>query len=215
MKKLLWILFGALCILFSLYPIKYILAEKPILLLTTKPKELLATYSYTVAFYFHIVFGAIALLIGWLQFIKSIRLRYGYLHRLIGKCYLISVLLSGIPGFYIALYASGGWSPKLGFSVGAVLWVLLAVLSYTAIKNGRVKAHRNYMMYNYAGTFGAVTLRLWLPVLILIFGKFITAYQIVAWLSWLPNMLVVYFMIRKLESRSATQKSSRASHLVK
>lgn len=194
---LLWVLFGSLSVAISFYPFKYLLADKPILLLLSKSTALISNNFYMICFYLHIIFGGIALLIGWVQFSKKLQRRYTALHRWIGKVYMLSVLISGIPGFYIALHASGGLSPKLGFAIGAVLWVTLTVLGYTSIRNGNVELHKKIMTYNYAGTFGAVTLRLWLPILIMIFGEFVLAYQVVAWLSWLPNMLVVYFMFEK------------------
>lgn len=201
MKKvisvLLWVLFGSLSVAISFYPLKYLLADKPILLLLSKSAALISSNFYMICFNLHIIFGGIALLIGWVQFSKKLQRKYTGLHRWIGKVYMLSVLISGIPGFYIALHASGGLSPKLGFSIGAVLWVALTIWGYTSIRKGNVELHKKIMTYNYAGTFGAVTLRLWLPILILIFGKFTTAYQVVAWLSWLPNMLVVYLMFER------------------
>ncbi|MFD2568153.1 DUF2306 domain-containing protein [Pseudotenacibaculum haliotis] len=205
-KIILWILFGSLSIFFSFHPVKYFLADKPILLLLSKPVTLLSSNFYMICFYLHIVFGGIALLIGWIQFSEKFRRKYMNIHRLIGKIYITSVLISGIPGFYIALHATGGLSPKLGFGIGAILWVVLAVLGYTTIRKGNVAAHKKYMMYNYAGTFGAVTLRLWLPLLIMVFGGFIAAYQIVAWLSWVPNMIVVYFILKTKEERKTIYK---------
>jgi len=206
MKKLvsiiLWVLFGGFSILISFYPLTYLLAEKPILLLLSKSAELISSNFYMICFYLHIIFGGIALLIGWLQFSKKLQRGYTKLHRWIGKIYILSVFISGIPGFYIALYASGGLSPKLGFSIGAILWITLTTLGYLTIRKGNVDAHKKFMTYSYAGTFGAVTLRLWLPLLIVIFGKFVIAYQIVAWLSWLPNMAVVYFMLEKQKNLS-------------
>jgi uncharacterized membrane protein len=201
MKKALiitkWGLFAGLSILVSFYPIAYLVADKPIALLLSKTAELLSSNFYMICFYLHIIFGGIALMIGWIQFSKKIRNKHLNFHRWIGKIYLLSVIISGIPGFYIALHASAGLSPKLGFGIGAVLWVTLAILGYTSIRRGNVEAHKKFMMYNYAGTFGAVTLRIWLPLLILIFGNFQEAYQVVAWLSWLPNIIVVYFLLRK------------------
>lgn len=197
MKKIAWFLFAGLSILVSFYPIAYLVADKPIALLLSKSAALLSNNFYMICFYLHIIFGGIALLIGWIQFSKKLRLKYLNLHRIIGKIYVIAVLISGIPGFYIALHASGGLSPKLGFSIGAVLWVVLTTLAFTTIRKGNVEAHRQLMLYSYAGTFGAVTLRIWLPLLILILGGFTPAYKIVAWLSWIPNMIVVYFMIQK------------------
>ena len=197
MKKLLWILFATLSILFSFYPIKYLLADKPIALLLSKSEELLSSNLYNISFYAHILFGGIALLIGWIQFSKKMRSKFMKLHKMIGKIYVLSVLISGPFGFYIALFASGGLSPKLGFSIGAVLWTIFTYLGFSAIRKGNIVKHQQMMMYSYAGTFGAVTLRLWLPLLIALLGSFREAYQIVAWLSWVPNLLVIYFFINK------------------
>ena len=54
------------------------------------------------------------------------------------------------------------------------------------------------MIYSYALSFSAVTLRIWLPLLISQFNDFIIAYQIVAWLSWIPNLIVAHLMANKL-----------------
>ena len=197
MKKIAWILFGGLCMFFSYYPVTYFLADEPIALLSSKSVELLQSSLYKISFYAHISFGGIALLVGWVQFSKKLRSKYLNLHKIIGKIYVASVLISGPFGFYIALFASGGLSPKLGFSIGAVLWTLLTFFGYSTIRKGNINVHRKLMMYSYAGTFGAVTLRLWLPILLLITGSFATAYGIVAWLSWLPNMMVVYLILHK------------------
>ncbi len=197
MKKLTWIIFGGLCVVFSFYPLKYLLADKPVSLLLSKSVELLSSSLYNITFYSHITFGGIALLVGWLQFSKELRKKYVAFHRLIGKVYVVSVLASGIPGFYIALHASGGLSPQLGFSLGAMLWVFFTYQGFATIRRGNVHAHRQFMMYSYAGTFGAVTLRLWLPILVSIFGEFLLAYQVVAWLSWIPNLFIAYLVINK------------------
>ena len=53
------------------------------------------------------------------------------------------------------------------------------------------------MIYSYAACFAAVTLRIWLPLLIVSLGDFITAYRIVAWLCWVPNLMVAYFLVDK------------------
>tara|TARA_R110001592_G_scaffold38401_1_gene126610 strand:- start:5748 stop:6386 length:639 start_codon:yes stop_codon:yes gene_type:complete len=198
----LWVLFGSLSVLVSFYPISYFLADKPIALLLSKTAELLSNHFYMVCFYLHISFGGIALLIGWLQFSKKLRTTYLNLHRWIGKIYVLSVLISGIPGFYIAMHASGGLSPKLGFSIGAVVWVVTTIVGFTTIRKGNVKAHKQLMMYSYAGTFGAVTLRIWLPLLIVLLGSFNEAYQIVAWLSWVPNIIITYFFIQSINNKT-------------
>ena len=194
---LFWMVFGALSVFFSFHPLNYLLADQPIMLLLSKSAALIESNFYMICFYLHIIFGGVALLIGWLQFLKKLQQDYRAIHRWIGKIYILSVIISGIPGFYIAFHASGGLSPKLGFSIGAVLWVVLTTFGFLTAKRGQIALHQKLMTYSYAGTFGAVTLRLWLPFLISVFGGFTPAYQVVAWLSWLPNMLIVYLMFER------------------
>jgi hypothetical protein len=43
-----------------------------------------------------------------------------------------------------------------------------------------------------------VTLRLWLPILIVAYGgEFLPAYRWVAWLAWVPNLALAEWMIRR------------------
>ncbi len=71
---------------------------------------------WNISFYTHIYLGGIALLIGWTQFIKQLRVKKIGLHRRIGKIYILSVILSGIAGLYISFYATGGIVAKSGFA---------------------------------------------------------------------------------------------------
>jgi hypothetical protein len=51
------------------------------------------------------------------------------------------------------------------------------------------------MIRNFALTFAAVTLRLWLPASVVSGVPFGIAYAIVAWLCWLPNLAVAEWML--------------------
>ena len=53
------------------------------------------------------------------------------------------------------------------------------------------------MLRSYALVFAAVTLRIELPLLTMGFGDFTPAYQVVAWLSWVPNALWAEWYIRR------------------
>jgi len=61
------------------------------------------------------------------------------------------------------------------------------------------------MIRNYAPTFAAVTLRVYLPLLIEFGfnGDFIPAYQLVSWLRWVPNIIVAQLIISKLKRKPA------------
>ena len=195
MKKVSWIIIGISSTLIGLYPMIYFLIDRKFGLLSSKSTELLNDSLWNIAFYGHIVLGGLALLIGWLQFSQKLRRKKVHLHRTIGKIYMISVLISGISGLYIAYHATGGIISILGFASLGIVWLSTTTFAYDAIKKGNIELHEKLMIYSYAACFGAVTLRIWLPLLTDLLGGFIVAYRIVAWLAWVPNIIVAYFII--------------------
>jgi len=58
-------------------------------------------------------------------------------------------------------------------------------------------------------TFAAVTLRLWLPALQAASGSFVEAYRTVAWLCWVPNVIVAEFIIHARASGYQTDGTVR------
>ena len=198
-----WWAFASLCILVGLYPVIYFLIDRHFGLLSSKTQELLANQIWNIGFYGHIVLGGLALLIGWTQFSAKLRRKNIQLHRNLGKVYIIAVLISGICGVYIAQYATGGISNVIGFSMSGLVWLSTTFLAYSSIKKGNLKAHQNFMTYSYAVCFSAVTLRIWLPLLQALTNDFITAYHIVGWLSWVPNLVVAYFINQKRNGKGA------------
>ncbi|MFC4219872.1 DUF2306 domain-containing protein [Flagellimonas marina] len=207
MKKIIhkttWWIFASLCILVGLYPAIYFLIDRHFGLLSSKTQELLADQLWNIGFYGHIVLGGIALLIGWMQFSSKLRRKRIRLHRTVGKIYVVTVLISGVCGIYIAQFANGGITNVIGFSLSGLVWLATTLLAYNAIRNGNIKAHQNFMIYSYAVCFSAVTLRIWLPLLMAITGDFILAYLIVGWLSWVPNLAVAYFIIKRQQRKEA------------
>ncbi|MEQ9187843.1 MAG: DUF2306 domain-containing protein [Cryomorphaceae bacterium] len=200
MKRFFWILLGISSTLIGFYPILYFLIDRNFGLLASKSSELLADVLWNAAFYGHIVLGGLALCIGWIQFSAKLRNEHLRLHRRIGKTYVTSVLISGFCGVYIAHFATGGYVSIVGFTCLGIIWLATTLLAYRAVLKGKIKLHQEWMIYSYAVCFAAVTLRVWLPLLTEMFGAFLPAYRIVAWLSWVPNLIVAYVIIRKNKS---------------
>ncbi|MBD0778127.1 DUF2306 domain-containing protein [Maribacter sp. ANRC-HE7] len=192
-----WGVFVVMAVSIGLYPILYFVIGRDFGLLPAKGEQLLNNTFWNIGFYGHIVFGGVALLIGWIQFSEKIRNTYMRLHRSIGKLYVVSVLVSGVCAGYISLYATGGWISTLGFMGLAIIWVLTTVNAYRAVRNKDMELHKGLMIYSYAATFAAVTLRIWLPLLHFVFDDYVVAYRLVAWLCWVPNMVFAYLWIRR------------------
>jgi len=196
-KKLGFIIFVAFCIIIGLYPLLYFLFDTKFGILNTKSDLLLNNDIWNICFYTHISLGGLALLIGWTQFIEKLRKNNKNLHRNLGTVYLISVMFSGFSGLYISYFATGGIISTIGFSCLAIIWLYTTMRAFLEIKNGSKRKHQKFMTYSFAACFAAVTLRIWLPVLTGFINDFEVAYQIVAWLCWVPNILVAHYMIKQ------------------
>jgi hypothetical protein len=164
--------------------------------LLTKQSVLHVT-AWRWAFYLHISTSVLVLLTGGLQFVKHIQEHYPAAHRLLGKVYVFTLLVISAPsGLIMALYANGGIWAKVSFVLISVLWWSFTLKGLIAIRGQNILLHKIHMMRSYALTLSAITLRLYvlfLPAFTNLHGK--DMYVLVAWLSWVPNLLVAEFLI--------------------
>lgn len=145
---------------------------------------------------FHVLGSGVALTIGGFQFLPWLRARHLALHRWLGRTYLVAVLIGGIGGLVIAGQADGGLTGRVGFSLLAVVWLVSGWQAYTAVRSGDTAAHRVWMIRNFALTFAAVTLRAYLGIFTGAMGiPFAGFYPLVAWLCWVPNLVVAEWLI--------------------
>jgi hypothetical protein len=200
-NKISRVVLAVLATFIGLYPLFYFF-QSNFGLLGNKDSAVLASAVWSSAFYMHISTGGLALLFGWVQFNERIRISVPAMHRNLGKLYMLLALCSSLSGAYLALHANGGIIAATGFLCLAIVWFTSTFLGYTSIVKGRVTQHQKFMIFSYASCFAAVTLRLWLPLLIVIYGDFIKAYVLVAWLCWLPNMFVAYMLTRNMNKSS-------------
>jgi len=139
----------------------------------------------------HAAAAALALLLGPFQFLNRLRAARPRLHRTLGYLYLVpGVAVGGLTGLLLARHSFGGLVSHLGFGLLAVLWLFTGVMAVIAAKARRFADHRTWMVRNFALTFAAVTLRLYLPLGFLSGLRFEDFYPAVAWLCWVPNLLV-------------------------
>jgi hypothetical protein len=143
----------------------------------------------------HIVTSAVALTAGALQFSARVRATAIESHRWVGRLYVTGVLLGGISGLVLATRAQGGLPAQVGFAILAVLWLGTTLMGLARILSGRVADHRPWMIRSYALVLAAVTLRIYLPLSVVAGIPFESAYPSVAWLCWVPNLIVAEWLI--------------------
>lgn len=202
MKKVLKILMSGLAFLVGLYPIIYFITNEKIGLLSGKNEAILSNIIWNASFYTHISLGGIALLIGWTQFYKKLRNKNLKLHRSIGKIYVLMVLFSAIAGIYLGFYANTTVAGA-GFIGLGIVWFVSTFKAYVTIRQGDALAHQKMMIISYATCFAAVTFRLWLVGLNMVLSGLI-AYSITAWLCWVPNVLIAYWINRQMDAKRVT-----------
>lgn len=143
----------------------------------------------------HLAGGLVAIVLGALQVNSRLRKRYLSGHRWIGRVYVIAVAVGGTAGLILALNSYGGLVTHFGFGLMAVCWLASTGIAYRHIRNGDINAHRAWMLRSYALTLAAVTLRVYLPLSQIAGIEFSEAYPAIAWLCWVPNLLVVEWFI--------------------
>jgi len=103
----------------------------------------------------HALAGTFALLAGPIQFWPQFRERHLQLHRVLGRLYLVSVIVGSVTG--IALAAGRPGLP--GTSMQAAAWIVCTIAAVVAARNRQIVQHRRWMARSYAVTFTFVSSR--------------------------------------------------------
>jgi uncharacterized membrane protein len=163
---------------------------------TVEPAMRAGFAAHATAVYLHAFAASVALLLGPLQFSARFRRDHARIHRWLGRVYLsFGVLVGGVSALYLAQFAYGGPAARIGFGTLGLAWLYTGLRAFLAIRSGAVADHRRWMTRNFALTFAAVMLRLYVPAAVLAGAEFEQAYAIIAWLCWMPNLLVAEWLL--------------------
>lgn len=147
--------------------------------------------------YIHIAGAVVALVLGSLQFLPALRRGSIPPHRWIGRVYVAGCLVGGAAGLILAPGSYAGPIASLGFGSLAVLWITMTLLGWRAAMQGRFADHRRWMIRSWALTLAAVTLRLYLPLVMVLDLPFLPWYRAISFLAWVPNLVAAEFWLRR------------------
>jgi uncharacterized membrane protein len=166
--------------------------------LKIKQTEVATHPEYIYLFYTHVYTSIFVLLFGFIQFFKFKTAAGRKLHRFAGYNYIVLLLGFAAPGgLYMGWHANGGLGAKISFIMLSLLWGYATLQAFLKIKKGQVAAHRNWMLRSFALTLSAVTLRVWKVVIVFLFHPPpMDVYKIIAWLGWVPNLIIAEILIR-------------------
>jgi uncharacterized membrane protein len=153
----------------------------------------------------HMLVALIALLVGPFQFFPRLRANHPQIHRVTGRVYVAACVIAGLGGLATAPYASGGPVAGLGFGILATLWLAATLGAWRAAVRRQFALHRLLMRFSYAMTFGAVTLRLQIPLGFMLGYASYSAMSVwLAYTAWIPNVIVVALYSLATASRRPT-----------
>ncbi len=156
--------------------------------------------------YLHVAGAATALLTGPFQFLTGVRRRWPKVHRWVGRTYVVGCLIGSAGGLPLAFGSTAGPIATAGFGSLAVIWAVANVQGWRTAMAGRFGEHRAWMIRSFAMTFGAVTLRLYLPLIPLAGVSFLDGYRAISFLAWVPNLILAELYIRGAFRRRAAQR---------
>ncbi len=176
--------------------LQYIPYDTDVAFLRIKQDEMALDY-YKVAFFIHVYTSMLVLLAAFTQFSDYFLKMFPKIHKTIGWIYVIVVLGFSAPsGLIMGYHANGGWSSQLAFCLLSILWFYFTLRAIIHIKNKKVKLHNQFMLRSFALTMSAITLRAWKYIIVALFEpKPMDVYRLVAWLSWVVNLLIIEIYI--------------------
>lgn len=145
----------------------------------------------------HITTSIVALVIGPFTLSTKFRERNINRHRIAGRIYMVGILLEAFLDCTCPL-CYGGLVAKLGFGLLSVFWLTSAYQALHRVKNKNERPSKlddQKLLFNLCGSY----IKIWLPLFIVLFGieHFELSYAIIAWLAWVPNLIVAELFIRK------------------
>ncbi|MES2298436.1 MAG: DUF2306 domain-containing protein [Pseudomonadota bacterium] len=157
--RILWF-FAAVAVITALVMFK---VELPLLLgLNAQWERRIDPYRWSL--HVHALFGTIALCCAPAQFFARLRKGKRRLHRWLGRCYALAVLVSAPIGIYIALAHLQDNEKWAAVTLG-VLWLASTAVAVRSAMRGQVRQHRLWAARSYGLTLTFVASRFVIDVL--------------------------------------------------
>lgn len=178
--------------------LEYIPLDTNVSFLMIKQTEVERRPEYVYFFFTHVYTSIFVLLSGFLAIFRK-NFRVKDFHRNMGKIYIFLILIFAAPsGIYMGIFANGGLYSKISFILLGILWWLSTFRAYQRARKKKFTEHKQWMWRSFAFTLSAITLRIWKVIIVYLFHPSpMDAYQIIAWLGWIPNILLVEYLITK------------------
>jgi uncharacterized membrane protein len=193
-----WVIMTLACIYIAITVSGYLTFDPQVYF----PQQLEPYLQHEFALGVHVLSGILALLIGPFQFVGRLRRRFVPVHRFMGATYVASATALGVTGLILAPTAYTGLVASAGFTVLDLAMLFTTFTAVRMIMAGRYSEHRRWMIRSFSLIMAGVMLRVWMPIYGVLAALGIvnfsneTAYAAIAWLCWVPNLLLAIWFTR-------------------
>ena len=155
-----------------------------------------------VSWFIHVLAGFAFGITGPTQFVRALRHRYGRLHRVLGRIFVLSGTAIGLSGLSIIVQVASVRTPMVNVArgfFGVVLLVALA-MAIVAIRRRDLVRHRAWMIRAYAVGMGLGTVALVYMPIYLVTGQppFGLLSDVLFVVSWALNIAVAEMVVRHI-----------------
>ena len=160
----------------------------------------------------HFAAGGIILVLGSIQLLDSVRVRFPALHRWLGRLYVLSCLLAAVGGLaFIAIKGTiGGVAMNIGFALYGILMFVSAIQTYRSAVARNIDKHRLWSLRLYALAIGSWLYRMDYGFWILLTNglghtrSFSGPFDsVMAFFFYIPNLLVVEAFVRASQYKAS------------
>ena len=193
-----WVIMVVACVAAVVYASQYLTFDPDVYF----PQQREPYLQHEFALGVHVLSGILALLIGPFQFVGRLRRRFVRVHRFMGATYVASATTLGVSGLILAPTAYTGPVASAGFTVLDLAMLFTTWTAVRMILAGRYAEHRRWMIRSFSLIMAGVMLRVWVPIYDglaaagIVDFSFETAYAGIAWLCWVPNLLLAIWFTR-------------------
>jgi uncharacterized membrane protein len=189
--RIAWMVLAVLCLGIAAYSARYLLHPP------RTPAQALHNPLGVPWLFIHVAGSVTALLLGSFQFLPTLRPGSRTPHRWVGRLYVLGCLVGGAAGLILACGSSAGPIASAGFGGLAVSWIVVTLLGWRAVLQGRLAEHRRWMIRSWALTLAAMTLRIYLPLVMASGLPFLPWYRAISFLAWVPNLILAELWLQR------------------
>ncbi len=196
--RLAWAVLFVLALILAINTVTYLNFDSHYSFLRLK-QQAVETGFYLPFYYSHVLVSGLILLMGFFQISSTVRTKFPRSHKVAGRVYVFGIIGLAAPGALImSFFINRGPLVFTSFLLQSICWIACTVIAFQKIRNHDVPSHRLWMWRSFAITLAAITLRLYV---LLTQGSIDLSkphwYGIVAWCSWLPNLILVEVFRRR------------------